>query len=449
MKIGIIGTGFTGLTVAYELSKTGHQVTVFEKNSFAGGLASGIRQVVDDYPDDWGWDLERFYHHWFSNDDAIFNLIKAIGAKDQLVIRRPITASWYQGQAWQLDSPLSLLRFSPLPFPLRLRMGAVIAYLKYICKPRKDMPWHVSTEKFENVTTDKWLRKHMGGKTYEAVWQPLMKGKFKNFHDQINMTWFWARIHKRTPRLAYFEGGFGKLVDILVEKIKEQGGTIRFNQQINSVETRFIASLQMQNGTREGPFDKLIITTPPSVLTQLIPNLPMNYQTKLTSNQGLGALSLILVLDKPLLGNGTYWLNIAELGFPFLAVVEHTNFVDSKYYGGKHIVYIGDYLPTDHPHMQIAIETHGDVSLLEKFTPYLQQINPQFDPAHVKKSWLFKETFAQPIVGLNHAEKILPIETPIPNVYLASMSQVYPWDRGTNYAVELGKRVAQLIVQGI
>jgi hypothetical protein len=46
---------------------------------------------------------------------------------------------------------------------------------------------------------------------------------------------------------------------------------------------------------------------------------------------------------------------------------------------------------------------------------------------------------------INHSKNIPDIRTPIKGLYFASMSQVYPWDRGTNYAVEIGRRTARLI----
>lgn len=446
MRVAIIGAGFTGLTAAYELSKKGYTITVFEKNSFAGGLASGIKNAVNDYPVDWEWDLERFYHHWFTNDKAIFNLIKELGAEDKLIVKWPITASWYQDRFWQLDSPLSLLKFSPLSPLDRLRTGLALGYLKYLVKPDQ-------TQKLEQVTAAAWLQEKMGSKTYETVWQPLLRGKFKEYYDQVNLTWFWARIYKRTPRLAYFEGGFGNLVDLLVEAIKKQGGKVQFEVSIQKVvpTTQGLNLRDFKNLGDLEMFDKIIVTTPPPTLAKLIPQLPKDYQSKLTAQTDLGALCLILSLDQPFLDK-VYWLNMTERNWPFLAVVEHTNFVNPKYYGGKHIVYIGNYLPVDHPQMKMDKE-----ELLNLFLPYLKKINSNFQPPRPRRGfgeggptsnfWLFKEPFAQPIVGFDHSQKILPFKTPLPGVYLASMSQVYPWDRGTNYAVELGQKVTQEVLK--
>lgn len=426
MRVAVVGAGFTGLTAAYELTKKGYAVTVFERESYVGGLASGIRHAVEDYPENWDWDLERFYHHWFTNDEAVLNLIDELGVRDKLIVKRPITATWFNGQAYQLDSPLSLLSFSPISLISRLRTGAALAYLKYAIGPDK-------TKKFENVTASTWLKKWMGREAYQVIWEPLLQGKFDEYYKEISMTWFWARIFKRTPKLVYFKGGFGALVDLLVERIKRQGGEIRLGKAAP-------APIFLDGEA----FDKLILTTPPPVLVKLFPNLPVDYRDKLTTQKGIGAYVLILALEKPFLPDNIYWLNINDPQVPFLAAVEHTNFVDSSHYGGKHLLYIGDYLPADHPRMQM---TKGE--LVEEVVPYLKRFNANFQLSTFNcQSWLFREPYAQPIVGLNHAQKILPFETPVKNVYLASMAQVYPWDRGTNYAVELGKRVVEKIIEG-
>ena len=175
-------------------------------------------------------------------------------------------------------------------------------------------------------------------------------------------------------------------------------------------------------------------------MLKFFPNLPVDYKEKINKLRGIGAQALILFLNKPFLTDGTYWLNVNDNEFPFLSVVEHTNFIDPKHYGGKHIVYIGNYLPLEHPYMKMNKE-----ELLKEFTPYLKKINSSFGNLEIRHSFLVRERFAQPIVGVDHSQNIPPLQTPIPNIYFASMSQVYPWDRGVNYAIALGRRVAREI----
>ena len=181
------------------------------------------------------------------------------------------------------------------------------------------------------------------------------------------------------------------------------------------------------------------MTLPSFAFIRLAPQLPQDYTKRLLNLHGLGADMLILRLKNPFFSDGTYWLNVCDENAPVLAIVEHTNFMDKKQYNNEHIVYLGNYLPKDHPNFSLTAE-----QLLEKFDPYLQKINPEYKSSliGIKK---FSTPFAQPIIPINYSKMIPPFETPLKNVYLANMQQVYPWDRGTNYAVELGEKVAALV----
>ncbi len=157
----------------------------------------------------------------------------------------------------------------------------------------------------------------------------------------------------------------------------------------------------------------------------------------------MGAVVMVLSLKHKLSEKGFYWFSLPKTaGFPFLALVEHTNFVPSDQFGGDHIVYLGDYLDTGHEYFKLSQE-----ELLQRFLPSLSRINPQFTPEWVKKSWLFRTPYAQPVPLVNHSANIPDIRTPILGLYFASMSQVYPWDRGTNFAVKIAREAAQLMLQ--
>jgi len=149
---------------------------------------------------------------------------------------------------------------------------------------------------------------------------------------------------------------------------------------------------------------------------------------------------MTLALRRPLT-DGLYWVNMPKDQFPYLALVEHTNFVEPEHYGGDRLIYLGDYLEPDHAYFRMSHE-----ELLEQFLPSLQVVNPAFRPSWVRKSWLHRERYAQPIVPVNHSANIPPLRTPLPSLFWASMSQVYPWDRGTNFAVQLGRQVAQVML---
>jgi len=260
--------------------------------------------------------------------------------------------------------------------------------------------------------------------------------------SDVSLAWFWARIRKRTPSLAYPKGGFLDFADSLVEKIKENGGKVFFKTEILELKDNGKISIRFKDSNgqiKEERFDKAIVTVPSFLFLKISPSLPQDYKDRLEKLKGLGAISLILRLRKPFFKDGTYWLNVCEKNAPVMAIVEHTNFMDKENYGGEHIVYLGNYKPAGDEYFSMTKE-----ELLEKFGPYLKRINPGYQQDIIDYR-LFHAPFAQPVIGINYS-KILPrFETPLKNVYLANIEQVYPWDRGTNYAVELGQKVAKLL----
>ena len=438
MKIAIVGAGIAGLTAAYDLAKQGHAVTVYEAHSYAGGLAAGFRD------ERWEWPLDRFYHHWFASDLDVAALIDELGARDRLFFPRPTTSIYHQGRIYPFDSPLRVLRFTPISLVDRLRVGLVTLYL------RLTRNW----QPLEGITAEKWMRRAVGGRAYEVLWKPLLISKFGEEHYRdVNMAWLWARLHKRTARLGYFVGGFQGFADLLVERVRAQGGEVRLEAAVQAV--RHVAKvcchserseesscLRLETAAGSADYEQLIATCSPQEMLRLTPDLPADYAAQLAHLKSMGALVLVLALRRSLVSRH-YWINIpAGEGFPFMGLVEHTNYISPQHYGGDYLVYCGDYLPPEHPSFAYTRE-----QLLEAYLPGLVKINPDFRLDWVRASWMFTETYAQPVPGLHHSRHVPPLQTPIPGLWLANMSQVYPWDRGSNYAVELGRRVAREVVQ--
>ncbi|HSW87886.1 MAG TPA: FAD-dependent oxidoreductase [Candidatus Saccharimonadales bacterium] len=426
MKIAIIGAGFTGLSAAYKLLKEGHEVTIFEKDTKPGGLAIGYKEKQ------WEWTIEQHYHHWFTNDSHILNLAKEINYP--VVIKRPKTSVYLDGKIYQLDSPFALLTFPKLPLIDRLRMVAVLGFL------RLDPFW----KPLEKINANKFLTATMGKKGYGMLWETQLRNKMGKFADDVSLVWFWSRIKKRTPSLAYPKAGFLPFAEALAKEIEKLGGKIYYDTEVTSLLDKDIVTLSVKstkNQTKTQIFDKAIVTLPSFLFLKMSPQLPEDYKNKLIRLKGLGATNMVLRLNKPFLPNQTYWLSICEKNAPIMVIVEHTNFMDKKYYNGEYLVYVGNYPAPDSEKFTMSKE-----QLLQYYDPFLKNIQSDYHK-HLLGYELFKAPFAQPIVPTNYSKFIPPFKTPLPHVFLANIEQVYPWDRGTNYAVELGEKIAGLVTK--
>ncbi|HEX6287577.1 MAG TPA: NAD(P)/FAD-dependent oxidoreductase [Herpetosiphonaceae bacterium] len=426
MKIGIIGGGFAGLTAAYDLLKAGHQVTVFEAAPQVGGLASGFKG------EGWDWSLERFYHHIFSTDAAIIELAQAIGAGEMIFFNRQTTAFFCPEHGAHPVTTLGLLAYPHLPLIDRIRFGVSGLQLKL----RGD--W----QRLERETAERHLIRWAGKRAYAALWKPLFDGKFGPYAPDINAAWIWARAKSRSFKLGYFKGGFQAFADALAASVSQRGGTILLNSPVQRLAQADGGWQVCLEGT-EQHFDRVIVASSPPVLSRLVPMLPDVYTEKLQALKSIGAVVMVAALKRQLLTNGVYWLNITEGVLPFLALVEHTNMISPQHYGGDRLIYCGDYLPVEHRYFSMSAE-----AVQQEWLATLKIANPSFDQSWVKQTWLFREPYAQPIVPVNHSRNLPSLRTPLDGLFFASMSHVYPWDRGTNFAVELGHRVAREVLSG-
>ena len=412
MKIGIIGGGFGGLAAAIDLVDGDHEVTVFESEKKLGGLAIGFRDPS------WNWSLERYYHHIFANDKYIIEVAKKVGLP--ALFKVPKTNSLINGVEKQLDSPLSLLAFSDISFLSRIYMGVGLLVMKLIGNG-------VFLEKFRVVEV---LPRWVGREGYEKVWRPLLTAKFGPYLPEVNLAWFWARVYKRTQALGYFPGGFGALAEAMGEYIKEQGGKIKLGTMVRTVKQEGGGGWRIN----DEKFDRVLMTTPAPLTDKLVGQGKIRWP----KINYLWAQTLVLELEQSLMKG--YWLNILEKDFPFLVVVEQTNFVDKSHYGNKTIVYLGNYLASGDKRLKMTAE-----KLLSLYLPFLQKINPAFEKKWIGQSWYFETPYAQPVFGVNYSKQIPSSKTDLSGLFVTNMTMVYPWDRGTNYAIEAGQKVAQMI----
>jgi protoporphyrinogen oxidase len=427
VKIGVLGGGLTGLTAAYELAKTGHEVLLLERAPYLGGQASTFEVE--------GTRLERYYHHIFTGDVDMMDLIEELGLSDRMLWLASKVGFFRDGQIYDFVTPMDLLRFQPLGFWQRIRAGLVTVYLQRFGDWRD----------LEDSTAQDWIRRYAGEQAYEVIFAPLLRAKFGEYFDQVTMAWLWSKFKDRVGSrskgmtqelLGYMEGSFQPFIDALASRINAMGGRILTD---TPVERLTIEDLKIKSVTAGDVWqvDQVIATVPSFVLQQIAPDLPEEYASRLREVSYQSALCLVLKMKHSL--SRIYWLNISDPAFPFVGAIEHTNLIPAEKYNGKHILYLSNYVSQGDPLYPASAE-----ELFVHYLPSLRKINPEFEKDWVEEMWLFREDAAQPVITCGYSHRVPAHQTPVKGLYLANTTQIYPQDRGMNYSVRLGKVVSEL-----
>ena len=423
----IVGGGYTGLAAAHELLKKGVGVTIFEAESQLGGLA-GVFEISP------GIIIEKFYHHWFSNDVHILGLINELGIGHTIQRVETNTGLYFANSIFRLAKPFDLLSFKPIPLIARIRTGLMALYARYI---DNWMP-------LEKVSAYDWIRKIAGEDSFKVIWQPLLKGKFGKEAENISAVWFWnklklrgaSRNEKAKEELLYIRGGFKLVTDTMEKAVLAAGGKIFKSTPVSQITvTDNTATGVIANG-QEYAADTVLATVPLPIFNKLVPALPAEYRKICDSIRYLGNVCLVLRLKRPL--SSTYWLNVSDPSFPFVGVIEHTNMDDKSNYAGQHIAYISKYLGTDEDLFKLSDEEYFKYCL-----PFIKRIFPEFEETWLYGYACWRATYSQPVITKDYSTYIPAERTPIKNLVLTTMAQVYPEDRGTNYAVREGLRIGK------
>ena len=430
LHVAVIGGGFCGLAAAYELGKCGVRATVLEADAEVGGLAGGFPTAAGR--------LEKFYHHWFTSDVHIMRLIDELDLADRVLMRPSRTGMYYAGTIFRLSNPVDLLRFAPLPVLSRLRLGLFALWARRL----KD--WR----RLDDHGAADWLRRLVGSRTYDVVWAPLMLGKFGELAEEVSAAWFWNKIKLRggsrrgagAEHLAYYRGGFAALADALAAAVRGQGGTVCLNAEVTALKAREGRVTEIVAGGTALAVDGVIATPAlPVIADLLVPVAPPGYVAALRRIRYLANVCVVLELDRSL--SETYWLNVNDTAFPFVAVVEHTNLEPASGYAGRHIVYLSRYAPEADPFYAM-----DDDAAIAFALSHLRRMFPDLADTNVLAAHLWRARYAQPVSVRGYRHLLPSTETPLANLLLASMAQIYPQDRGTNYAVQQGRAAARQLV---
>jgi len=428
-KITIIGAGFSGLSAAIKLCQNpNNDIIIVEADSELGGLAGGFEHN--------NIKLEKFYHHWFSNDKHIDDLVSILGTKNNIIQKPTKTGMYYANNFYKLSNPIDLLKFKAISFYARIRLGVSTLYVRAIKN------W----KKIENITAYEWLERICGKEAFNVVWKPLLEGKFGPYAKEVGAVWFWKKLALRGSSrskdgreiLQYYKGGFYKLAQEMADYINNYSGKIHLNTSVKYIQ-KLDTGYNITTETGEFKTDVILFTTAPEIVAKISNNLFSNeFITRLNRVKYLANKCLVLELDRSL--SDIYWLNVNDPNFPFVGIIEHTNFDNPVNYNNSHIVYLSKYLPhTD------ELYNLTDAEYYKYVIPYVKKMFPEFEDSWVKSYTVWKARFAQPVMERNFSSFIPPKKSPMPNIYMINMAQIYPEDRGTNYAIRDGFNIAEQI----
>lgn len=429
MRIGIVGGGVAGLAAAYFLSEQGHQVDVFEQAPELGGLAGSVEFA--------GLRVEKYYHFVCRDDTDLIDLLPQLQLSDELEWRPGSMRFFYQGQLYPFGTPWDLLRFRPLSLLDRLRFGWNVAIY------RSATGW----QRLEGYRAREWLESRFGTRTYQVIWDPLLRMKFGSFADEVTAAWMWHRIHRLArsrphmlarEQLGFLKRGTDVLLARLIDILSSRGVGLHVSTPVEHVSTDADRVSGLHVAGNLYPYNAIVSTAPLPVLARLLPASQARLRDQLDSIAYLAVVCVLLRLRHALTDG--FWVNVHDPDVSFNGFVEYTNLNPRQDAGAPHLVYVPFYLPPGDPRFQWP-----DAEFVAACVEGLRRVRPGFDNSQVLAARVFRDRFAQAICTVNFSGRIPPIRAPLTGLFLTDSTQLYPSDRTISGMIGLAHRVAREI----
>jgi len=430
-SLTIIGGGITGLASAYLASKMEWKVTVLEASSAFGGLLRTFEIG--------GTRLEFYYHHFFTHDAELNWLLDELDLREALTYHPSTMGILRRGEVFPFDGPKDLLGFKPLPLLDKLRFAASSAYLSQFAN------WRT----VEDVSCWEWFEKHAGRKAVENIWGPLLEVKFGTYAKDVPLTWMVGRLRQRVKsrsssgreQLGYLKGSLQILLDTLLQKLESAGVRLVANAPVEELRVEGGAVRAVRTPQEEFRSDHTLATIPTVHLSRLVAPHDANYASELGKIEYFSATCTILELRKSL--SPVYWLNIADPGYPFGGIIEHTRMLPPALYGGRHIVYLSKYFSHHDPLHALDHDAIGK-TMLEG----LRRFRPDFADDDLIDSHVFRTDFAAPVCDLGFSRRMPACRSPLSGLFVASMPHVYPDERGVNNSIRVAASAMNVLSRG-
>jgi protoporphyrinogen oxidase len=300
-------------------------------------------------------------------------------------------------------------------------------------------------EDFEDVRIRDFIQSHTTQGVYENFFEPLLEAKFGSRKDDVSAAWLLGRVRFRGERdllrgepLGYLEGGFGRLLDALVEEIGAEN--IQTETRVTDIdyEDGAVSELTTERAgqTETHDVDGVIVATMPDVLEALT-----GYECEIDFQ---GTVCSVISMDEPL--TETYWLNIGD-DAPFGALIEHTNFIEPERYGGEHLLYVPKYVQSTEDELW-QLE---DGQVEDRWLSGIESLFPGFERNSVNWIETARNPRTAPVYERGYLEMVVPYdlgEAVAEGVYYAGMASraQYP-ERSLNGGIVAGYEAADSILE--
>ncbi|GAA0227084.1 NAD(P)/FAD-dependent oxidoreductase [Haladaptatus pallidirubidus] len=448
--IGIVGGGIAGLAAAYRLQQHDYDVQVFEASDDLGGLAATYETNGDR--------IEKFYHHLSASEETIIDLIDELGLGDDLEWPIGKNAYYVDGVVHPLDKPWEILAYPHMSAYDKFRL----ALLTQEIDVRGGIPkfdTYERLEDFEDVPIDQFLIEHTSRGVYENFFGPLLDAKFGSRKEDVSAAWLLGRIKFRGERdllrgepLGYLRGGFGRLIDALIEEVGEEnittgvrvsdidteGGAVR---SLTTEATQVVEATVTDGGTASDEtvtethdVDGVVVAAMPNVLEGLT-----GYECDIDFQ---GAVCALVTMDESL--TDTYWLNIGH-DAPFGALIEHTNYIPPERYGGDHLLYVASYIQD----YEEELWQMDDEEIEDLWLSHIAEMFPDWNRDSVKQFRLARNPRAAPVYERGYLDLVVPYDLGddiADGIYYAGMASKaqYP-ERSLNGGIVAGYECADRI----
>lgn len=407
MKVGIIGGGLMGLALAQRLGASAHSVTVFERATQAGGLAT--------WHDFGRFIFDRFYHVILPSDAPLIRFVQDIGLGRDLRWAATRTGYYVDHQFYGLSNNFEFLKFPPLSLWSKFRLALTILYCARISDWRR----------LERIPLEEWLVRTSGRATFEKFWKPLLLAKLGENYRRASAVFIWSYIKRlysardasaRKEHLGHVRGGYKTVFDRLQALIREQSGDIRLGVAVEQVHARPGGGVRIRVDGNVETFDKVIFTGPVNVLRQVADAELVAMNGDGRDVEYLGVICMVLATRQPL--TPYYILNIGDERIPFTGVIGMSTIVDPAETGGLHVTYLPKYVLSDDPILKAP-----DEELREQFFAGLREMYPQFDFADIESVHINRAVKVQPLQVIDYSTLVPQPTTRHPDFYVLNTAQ--------------------------